>query len=128
MNKRQLFVICIICLILNACSMEKHNCSTSDGMLTLDEAKEIAKTKAEQMDCITSSDEFIMYSSNETEAWEHRDEFGSEGLKKVVQRLHKRNTKYWMITFMPKEQTLGGICDVFVDRTTGEVIDFYGQE
>jgi hypothetical protein len=94
-----------------------------------EEAQKIAEAEALKMGYSVDKDKTSVSYQDERETWSGLDERESAEFKKIVNRLHKDKKRYWLFIFAPSgENTLGGICVVFVDRTNGKVLDFLGYE
>lgn len=119
----------MLVLSISGCSGKISNALQEEGlMITLEEAIGIGNKELERRGDSLSENDLKITADNEEMAWEEVDSFFPIILQEKIRKLHNDGRKYWVVSYIPKKPMLGGIAIIFIDRTNGKILDFYGGE
>lgn len=100
--------------------------SPQNAKLNKDKIIEIANKKLEEKGYKLSEMKTLYEPSNKS--WKEQFQYLKDIDSQILGRLEVLEGRdYQAVLYTPKEQMLGGIFWVFVDRKTGEIITWYGE-
>jgi hypothetical protein len=126
---RLLSLSLVVLLVIAICGCSyKVSSALQKETVTLEKAIEIGKKELEKRSSLLPEDNMRIAADDEKKAWREIKTVYPIVLQEKIKRLHRENKKYWVVSYIPKKPMLGGINIVFVDRTNGKILDFYGGE